>query len=65
MARTPYLLTFIFLLILSLPGTAQTPEKWTSSEIYEGVKKLNFLGSALYVAAHPDDEKYTLDRLVS
>ena len=27
-----------------------------SSEIYKSIRKLNFLGSALYVAAHPDDE---------
>ena len=60
MARTPYLLTFIFVLIFGLTAKTQTPEKWTSSEIYEGVKKLNFLGSALYVAAHPDDENTRL-----
>ena len=35
---------------------AQRPKRWTSSEIHNGLKKLNFLGSALYVAAHPDDE---------
>ena len=35
---------------------AQAPRKYTSAEIYEAVKKLNFLGSVLYVAAHPDDE---------
>lgn len=28
----------------------------TSSEIYHQIQKLNFLGSVLYVAAHPDDE---------
>lgn len=35
---------------------AQSPKKLNSSEIYEAIKKLNFLGSVLYVAAHPDDE---------
>lgn len=35
---------------------AQTPKKYTSSELFESIKKLNFLGSVLYVAAHPDDE---------
>lgn len=47
------------LLVLSLPFTstrAQAPKRYTSGEIYEAVKKLNFLGSALYIAAHPDDE---------
>src|SRR5690606_29793289 len=39
---------------------AQQPRKYTSSEIYEAVQKLNFLGSALYIAAHPDDENTRL-----
>lgn len=29
-------------------------------DIYEGLKKLNVLGSVLYIAAHPDDENNTL-----
>lgn len=32
----------------------------TSSEIYWQLKKLNVLGSVLYVAAHPDDENNSL-----
>lgn len=36
--------------------SAQAPKVWTSADIHESIKKLNFLGSALYVAAHPDDE---------
>ncbi len=39
---------------------AQKPQKLTSNQIYEKVQKLNFLGSALYVAAHPDDENTRL-----
>ncbi|SDS31483.1 PIG-L family deacetylase [Christiangramia echinicola] len=39
---------------------AQAPEKWSSSEIYNQIKKLNFLGSVLYIAAHPDDENTRL-----
>lgn len=35
---------------------AQQPQKSNSVEIYNQIKKLNFLGSVLYVAAHPDDE---------
>ncbi len=35
---------------------AQQPQKPNSVEIYNQIKKLNFLGSVLYVAAHPDDE---------
>lgn len=39
---------------------AQQPKKPTASEIYEAIDKLNFLGSVLYVAAHPDDENTRL-----
>lgn len=58
---------FIFslttLLILSFRSglmNAQSPKKWTSGEIYMHLEKLNFLGSVLYVAAHPDDENTRL-----
>jgi LmbE family N-acetylglucosaminyl deacetylase len=56
--------TRLHLLLLSLFSisliTAQQPKKQTSSEIQESIKKLNFLGSILYVAAHPDDENTRL-----
>ena len=39
---------------------AQTPPTYTSADIYLGLKKLNVLGSVLYVAAHPDDENTRL-----
>ncbi|WP_299896267.1 PIG-L family deacetylase [uncultured Aquimarina sp.] len=39
---------------------AQQPQKPNSVEIHEAIKKLNFLGSVLYVAAHPDDENTRL-----
>jgi len=39
---------------------AQKPVKPTSSQIYHKLEKLNFLGTALYVAAHPDDENTRL-----
>ena len=32
----------------------------TTSEIYNGIQKLNTVGNALYVAAHPDDENTLL-----
>lgn len=35
---------------------AQVPETVTSADIYLRIKKLNVLGSVLYIAAHPDDE---------
>lgn len=49
--------------IIALSTTAvlaQQPQKPTASEIYHKLEKLNFLGSALYVAAHPDDENTRL-----
>lgn len=44
---------------INAQGITLKPEKPTASEIYEDLKKLNFLGSVLYVAAHPDDENTT------
>ena len=35
---------------------AQQPAKVSASNIHESIKKLNFLGTALLIAAHPDDE---------
>jgi LmbE family N-acetylglucosaminyl deacetylase len=35
--------------------SAQVPTL-SSSEIYQNIRKLNVLGSVLYIAAHPDDE---------
>jgi LmbE family N-acetylglucosaminyl deacetylase len=39
---------------------AQQPKQPNASEIYESITKLNFLGSVLYLAAHPDDENTRL-----
>src|SRR5690606_6821584 len=53
------MLKYLFVLtslIFSIHNFAQTPQKPSSAEIYESIQKLNFLGSVLYVAAHPDDE---------
>jgi LmbE family N-acetylglucosaminyl deacetylase len=36
------------------------PQKPSSIEIYNKIEKLNFLGTALYIAAHPDDENTRL-----
>jgi len=43
-----------------LPASAQTPRTYTSAEILLQIKKLNVLGSVLYIAAHPDDENTRL-----
>lgn len=55
MQRWTYSILAICLLI-STAITAQAPKRWTSSDIHDAIKKLNVLGSVLYVAAHPDDE---------
>src|SRR6188508_1558309 len=46
--------------VLSISLFAQAPQTWTSADIYLAIKKLNVLGSVLYVAAHPDDENTRL-----
>src|SRR5579871_6993387 len=48
-------ITVIFAFTASL-GLSQIPRQPGASEIKLKLKKLNFLGSVLYVAAHPDDE---------
>lgn len=47
-------------LLFSLVSVAQKPQKLSSNQIYEKLQKLNFLGTALYIAAHPDDENTRL-----
>ena len=50
-----------FLLLCSIQFTvAQAPKRYSASEIQLALKKLNVLGSALYMAAHPDDENQQL-----
>ncbi len=52
------------LLILSISisffVSAQAPKNYTSSEILLQLKKLQVLGSVLYIGAHPDDENNSL-----
>jgi LmbE family N-acetylglucosaminyl deacetylase len=49
-------------LLPGLPNNvfSQSPQSWTSSDMYLALRKLNVLGSVLYVAAHPDDENTRL-----
>ena len=55
------LLTVIFFLFLLTKYTsAQIPESENASDILLRMKKLNVLGSVLYIAAHPDDENTRL-----
>ena len=46
----------IYILLISFSFSAQKPQKLSSTQIYEKIQKLNFLGTALYIAAHPDDK---------
>jgi LmbE family N-acetylglucosaminyl deacetylase len=57
MSKLRALLLFLF---LSPFIHAQQPAKPNAAEIYDQIKKLNFLGSVLYIAAHPDDENTRL-----
>src|SRR3977135_1667185 len=50
----PLSLFFSFIIL------AQSPQSWTSAEMYQALRKLNVLGSVLYIAAHPDDENTRL-----
>jgi LmbE family N-acetylglucosaminyl deacetylase len=52
------LLLAVFGAALYFSSFAQTYS--TSADIYLGLKKLNVLGSVLYIAAHPDDENTRL-----
>jgi LmbE family N-acetylglucosaminyl deacetylase len=49
-----------FLLFTTLHAGAQSPPTYSSSDILHRIRKLNVLGSALYIAAHPDDENTRL-----
>ncbi|HJS01499.1 MAG TPA: PIG-L family deacetylase [Flavobacterium sp.] len=53
-------LLIILFQLLFQPLLAQKPQKLNAVEIYNQIQKLNFLGSVLYVAAHPDDENTRL-----
>ena len=58
-----FLLLIIFCQLLTglpVPVFSQSPQSWTSADIHLGLRKLNVLGSVLYVAAHPDDENTRL-----
>lgn len=54
------LLVFISLFLSFQNSFAQQPKKPTAVDIYSQIQKLNFLGSVLYIAAHPDDENTRL-----
>jgi len=51
-----YLICFSLITLIISGNNAQKPNQLNSGEIYNALEKLNFLGSVLYIAAHPDDE---------
>lgn len=58
-----FFLGIIFLSFLGFfpqPAHAQYKKSWSSGEIREAIRKLNVLGTVLYIAAHPDDENTRL-----
>src|ERR1700688_3333310 len=55
-----FLVTIFVLLLISEYVPAQIPETINASEILLRMKKLEVLGSVLYIAAHPDDENTRL-----
>ncbi len=55
-----FLLFSYFLLFVLQTVSAQQAGNIASADIYLGLRKLNVLGSVLYVAAHPDDENTRL-----
>src|SRR5678810_945505 len=54
------LLGIICYLLFVPSALTQSPVTWTSADMYLAMRKLNVLGSVLYVAAHPDDENTRL-----
>jgi len=59
MRKLFFKLFLLFFLSTSIIN-AQKPSKPSSAEIYNQIQKLNFLGTVLYIAAHPDDENTRL-----
>jgi len=51
---------FVVFIVASFDVNAQKPVQMSSGELLHAMKKLNVLGSVLYMAAHPDDENTRL-----
>ena len=59
MKKPSFIKLFLFLFFIQI-SFGQQPVKPNSAAIYNQIEKLNFLGSVLYIAAHPDDENTRL-----
>ena len=54
-------LLLVLFAFYQLPAVfSQPPPSWTSADMYLALRKLNVLGTVLYIAAHPDDENTRL-----
>lgn len=58
--RLPNKLIAVLLALGVIQANAQSPATHPASKILHDIKKLNVLGSVLYIAAHPDDENTRL-----
>ena len=58
--KQKHLFIFLFLLVYAGNLRSQVIPRFSSSSIEQRLDKLNTLGSALYIAAHPDDENTQL-----
>ena len=54
------LVQFLIFILIANNCFSQAIPTYSSSEIYSALKKLNVLGTSLYIAAHPDDENTRL-----
>ncbi|MBC7774270.1 MAG: PIG-L family deacetylase [Phycisphaerae bacterium] len=54
--NSPFRLLLLLPLLLPTIFFAQKPAKPNAADLHQAIKKLNVLGTVLYVAAHPDDE---------
>lgn len=55
-----YFFLTLSLLLINIYTYSQTSTSLSSGQIVQGLKKLNTIGSVLYIAAHPDDENTRL-----
>ena len=60
MKQLTALILYFVVIASGQPAFTQAPRVLSSSDILLGLKKLNVLGSVLYVGAHPDDENTRL-----
>lgn len=55
-----YVFVALFAFCTAQTSMAQQPLKLNAGEIHERIQALNFFGTVLYIAAHPDDENTRL-----